>query len=887
MSANYSFPDLLTSAGIPMFGRYLLLSVGYILSLLVFQAGFLLKRHELPYFSSCGDVVASSSCWIEPSFKRAVWIVVDALRYDFVDPEAKGGSSFYQHQMPNVERLIRSEPEKALLARFIADPPTTTLQRLKGLTAGSLPTFIDAGANFAATSIGEDNVIDQLRSTGRNVSFLGDDTWESLYPKQFHRSSALPSFDITDLHTVDDMILKSLYGELNRTDWQLLIAHFLGVDHCGHKYGPDHPEMRVKLHQMDNVIAEVAAKIDDDTILFVMGDHGMTVTGDHGGDSEPETNAAFFAYAKRKIVWSQRRRTSVYQVDFVPTLSLLLDFPIPFSNVGRLMEEFFVSSKLVKASKANCWQMVRFVQSYIEKQPHLKPHVDWILRDFENGQENDVERNALVMRRLQEVLREAWTSFDMALMRVGLISFAECLIFHLYLSVNRSNQITVASVVIRTGVALLQLAVILGNKEEFIINALDMTLVSSAAFYAVVLLFSWNLAFTVPLVSAVGCTLFHAVSMTSNSFVVYEPRVLQFFIQSLLMLCAFEDMIWNRQKTRKHLNSLSDLAKVLTSGSSLKWILLCAVVTRCSSVFERCREEQVNCETTFFTGSLSAVFDDVEKRVRVTIGVLSLLAMNIGLHRLRDPKKDSAMAQLSSASSWASVGAVSLHWILQLLPDAVLQRFQSFSLGCAQFVYVVGLLNCVYAIQSSKEVRATLVGILQALAPSLTIILGDGAALPLLALLVVPVVISSLIPNSVFRFMLVYFIGLYGFSALGHQPTLSAIPWQAAFVGIPGNFAFQALPALIVLLHIFSSHFVVALTMPLTMPSGTEEWIAGFLFINAVKSFAVAGTAFLQRRHLMVWKIFAPKFIYDAISLIFIAVTSSLVLVLLRLKARH
>lgn len=37
-------------------------------------------------------------------------------------------------------------------------------------------------------------------------------------------------------------------------DWDLLIAHFLGVDHCGHKHGPDHPEMAKKLTQMNEMI---------------------------------------------------------------------------------------------------------------------------------------------------------------------------------------------------------------------------------------------------------------------------------------------------------------------------------------------------------------------------------------------------------------------------------------------------------------------------------------------------------------------------------------------------------------------------------------------------------------------------------------------------------
>lgn len=41
--------------------------------------------------------------------------------------------------------------------------------------------------------------------------------------------------------------------------------------------------------------------IDNDTILFVMGDHGMTRTGDHGGDSDDEITAALFVYSGRPL----------------------------------------------------------------------------------------------------------------------------------------------------------------------------------------------------------------------------------------------------------------------------------------------------------------------------------------------------------------------------------------------------------------------------------------------------------------------------------------------------------------------------------------------------------------------------------------------------------
>lgn len=41
--------------------------------------------------------------------------------------------------------------------------------------------------------------------------------------------------------------------------------------------------------------------LENDTLLLVAGDHGMTATGDHGGDSEEELDAALFVYSKAPL----------------------------------------------------------------------------------------------------------------------------------------------------------------------------------------------------------------------------------------------------------------------------------------------------------------------------------------------------------------------------------------------------------------------------------------------------------------------------------------------------------------------------------------------------------------------------------------------------------
>lgn len=87
-----------------------------------------------------------------------------------------------------------------------------------------------------------------------DVVFMGDDTWTSLYPNRFVRNFPYPSFDVWDLDTVDNGVRTNLFPELKKRDWKMLIGHFLGVDHCGHRHGPNHPEMVRKLTEINRVI---------------------------------------------------------------------------------------------------------------------------------------------------------------------------------------------------------------------------------------------------------------------------------------------------------------------------------------------------------------------------------------------------------------------------------------------------------------------------------------------------------------------------------------------------------------------------------------------------------------------------------------------------------
>lgn len=152
----------------PTKGLSLLLWVFFVhlAGIYLYTRGFLLTRLALSDINTCDD----GSCKLPPTHKRAVVLVIDALRFDFLSPHPPEPPSPYHHNVLRLpQELTAANPTHSFLFEMFSDPPTTTLQRLKGITTGSLPTFIDMGSNFGGSSISEDSFIGQLQAAGKKV----------------------------------------------------------------------------------------------------------------------------------------------------------------------------------------------------------------------------------------------------------------------------------------------------------------------------------------------------------------------------------------------------------------------------------------------------------------------------------------------------------------------------------------------------------------------------------------------------------------------------------------------------------------------------------------------------------------------------------------------
>ena len=292
--------------------------------------------------------------------ERVVLLLVDALRADFI----------WQNESRFAFVNARIAEGDALPFTTRAHSPTVTLPRIKSMITGSIPGFLDVKANLDSPALKEDNVISRAVDAGRRVIMFGDETWLKLFPSSFVRSDGTTSFFVLDTKVVDDNVTRHVMPELDNNDWDVMILHYLGLDHAGHLGGTDTEIMRAKQLEMDSIVEQVHTKVRAQeagepearrTIIVLCSDHGMNSAGNHGGATEPETDAVAVFFGPqvaeppqtapgaaldahlRHPLYSPRPKAGPFpvfwQVDMAATLALLLGVEVPAGNIGRLMPQ--------------------------------------------------------------------------------------------------------------------------------------------------------------------------------------------------------------------------------------------------------------------------------------------------------------------------------------------------------------------------------------------------------------------------------------------------------------------------------------------------------------------------------------------------------------------
>ncbi|KAK6734385.1 hypothetical protein RB195_017894 [Necator americanus] len=294
---------------------------------------------------------------------KIVLMVVDAWRLSFfVDPDSP---------MTFLRNSVTSGRGVAFAATV--QTPTVTMPRIKALTSGVIPSFISLVTNFFASASTEINWVNSASVMGKRIAFFGDDTWLRLFPDAFVNSEGVSSFFVNDFTEVDNNVTRHLDSKLNNDSWDMLILHYLGLDHIGHSLGGVSPEFAKKIREMDNIAQRIfeTVSVHSPVLLVVMADHGMTSAGSHGGGSEAESRVPLiFLHSKVEVKRGGilNELPEVQQIDLASTIPFFLNCEIPSSSIGlslvpRLAEHWRLSDLTIfKAALQSAVHFSKFVE---------------------------------------------------------------------------------------------------------------------------------------------------------------------------------------------------------------------------------------------------------------------------------------------------------------------------------------------------------------------------------------------------------------------------------------------------------------------------------------------------------------------------------------------
>ncbi|XP_076257913.1 phosphatidylinositol glycan anchor biosynthesis class O [Rhynchophorus ferrugineus] len=1004
-------------------------------SILLFSRGFLLTRTVQDNNSTCSSKLdpfcdsnenvgclikknetihthfhdAFETC-INPSSK-VILLIVDALRFDFTIYDEHNDKPLpYQNKLPIIKDTMRDFPESTRLFKFIADPPTTTMQRLKALTTGSLPTFIDAGSNFATSEINEDNIIDQIVKNNYSTVFMGDDTWASLYPNRFLRNYPFPSFDVWDLDTVDSGVKTSIFPELEKNDWNLLIGHFLGVDHCGHRYGPNHIEMARKLTEINYIIKDIIDKMANDTILFVIGDHGMTITGDHGGESTEEVTAAMFVHSKRPLLSYGGSKDTVKQVDIVPTLSAILGVPIPFQNLGILIYDALPSTDSDSWKLPLFWlwnnvqQVVHYIKIYSESAKIFdKDYLELYHKEYDtlhqqidavHSHEDFLKfsgKSVEFLEKLRMLCEEVWIQFDVFSISNGL-TFLFLSIFFMYIICDGIPLQYLSRVIENSFISVLCLVLISSTISILIVEMSKLAEGISYSFIFVANVVS-PLMFLIPIfqcweficskwykrkLDAISfiCRLilvFNVLVPFSNSFINEEASILLFMLVTIFLTVIFSIGWFKKGFSKK------SIIKPLLS------VLIILSLLRATMYFWRCRVEQQWCFDS--PHDVRSQLKSQPTKAEWCLAVLSLLLLiNIAKVSLRHSGNLSGYTStqfIAKIVPMVLVVLVAGYWVLQRFtpnkkPNKRNLNYLPLTIYVLSSISLINLVMkplCITVIfrdddylsqeealipsifnklKSNMEKSSRRVPIICGLGTAYSavyvilavhlliifaLLLGDGFGFS--ACIMIVVAVFLLLITSIMRIKQAetlddllniptiavlgwVLVAQYFFFATGHQPAFPNITWDAAFIGTTGLFSHRYILGVLIIINTFGTYIITGLLLPLLviapfclfimMPSLVAKnksffgqiqkgemilyersklvsasmftLCCKYILIYGIKVFTSMLAATIHCRHLMVWNVFAPKFIFEGVALI-VTTVSVLLGYLLFVRIHH
>ena len=646
------------------------------------------------------------------------------------------------------------------------------------------------------------------------------------------------------MHTVDEGILDNIFPLIKNQQHDIIIAHFLGVDHAGHRYGPSHSEMTSKLEQINSFLVKLFQDMDNDTIVFVLGDHGMDERGDHGGDSEQEMSTTLFAYSKKPFISTDLKKNmldyaekekfahlgvrTIQQIDFTPTFAALLGLPIPSSSLGIIIPEILGHKTMGRTTVTEFLLFnIQRIVDFVTKDQGTSELAQAIREKASRSQSHYIESLYKCAYEIVATVKANWAQFNLPRIYLGATILIVSLMYNL----------------IDAEAPILPNFWILGVTSAF---------VSPDRIFPVVLIAYHVYKMRPNLLQSI-------ISMVK--FVFSDPVNALFFASYIfhISMSGSDSFTYNEEGVVHVLQQICTLS-VLILGKSHDRLAsgLMLLFARLVHSFTVCRAERV-CEITFYEKGSSIV----------PLWILApfLLAYAVAHFHHRKylsglERKLLILANISACLYWA-IDAFEARGILVFKKTNVASL--TYALISALFCVIVQSRR--KTLKSQRYPRAVIPFVLL-----LTFLQKPPGAIVLILFFFQLECIKKLSLSWPCQVILAYLCAHSAFFGTGHQTTISSIHWDMAFIGIEK--VNWIISPVLVALNTFGSFVLLALILPLIAPEATGGFTRSLIL--GLITVSVIVTGIFLRRHLMVWSVFTPKMLYTAMMLIAFDISSLL-----------
>jgi hypothetical protein len=273
-----------------------------------------------------------------PLTKRLALVVLDGVRFDV----ATDG-----RRMPRLAERFHSHAS----AELWAEPISMTASAATVFGTGAHADLSLAIRNETAQPTLFEDLFTTARLAHLRTGTVGDQVWVGLYPKGWDVTRAEPHRLAVGLD--DDAAAFASAEALQTLDLPVDVGvyHFPTPDHMAHGFGVASPVYEAYIKSFDAGLDAMLERFSRDTTVIVVGDHGATLAGIHGSNTDEQRRTLIIAYGPG-IVAGAHAFPPVDDVDLAPTMAALLGIATPRSARGAPLAPWLDASDASRAAIA-------------------------------------------------------------------------------------------------------------------------------------------------------------------------------------------------------------------------------------------------------------------------------------------------------------------------------------------------------------------------------------------------------------------------------------------------------------------------------------------------------------------------------------------------------